>query len=119
VTVPRTGVEPLHPGAGLCRTRREVPTAQLTARTSRSYRQPVARRIDPGTNGCRTTDHSQEVAWLRAMSGEGPRVRTLTYLVAADLLEAHDDTGLSLDEWRPARALIEALLDCEILPNGA
>ena len=68
--------------------------------------------------GFRTTDHSGEIAWLRALAGEGPPLRTLSYLLASDLLEAHDETGISLDDWVVARTFVETLLEGPILPNG-
>jgi hypothetical protein len=41
----------------------------------------------------------------------------LGYLVAAELLQSHDETGCSLDRWGPCRALVELLLGHEILEN--
>jgi hypothetical protein len=84
-------------------------------------------RIDPPVN-CRTTDHSTEIANLRdiALGLRNAHLGTarpvalmgLTYSVAADLLQAHDDTGISLDNWDSARGLVETLLDQRILENG-
>lgn len=84
-------------------------------------------RIDPPVN-CRTTSHALEIANLRhiaarlsdAHQGTRPDVAllTLTYRVAADLLEAHDDTGISLDNWSSARGLVETLIGEEILENA-
>lgn len=45
-------------------------------------------------------------------------MRTLSYLLAADLLEAHDETGISLDDWAVARTFVETLLDRPVLSNG-
>ncbi len=39
------------------------------------------------------------------------------YLVAAELLQGHDETGCSLNQWEPCRALVELLLGHEILKN--
>lgn len=85
------------------------------------------RRIDPPVNCC-TTDHAEEITRLReiadglsaAHKGERPDVAllVLTYKVAADLLEAHDDTGISLDNWSTARGLVETLVGKIILDNG-
>ncbi len=72
---------------------------------------------DAGT-GFRSTDHSGEIAWLRlqALGAHGLQ-QELTYLVAAELLQGHDETGCSLDAWEPCRALVELLLGHEILEN--
>lgn len=68
----------------------------------------------------RTTDHSGEIAWLRLQGVTEPdRLRALAYLVAADLLQGHDETGLSLDEWEAPRELVELMLGHPVLDNGA
>jgi hypothetical protein len=56
---------------------------------------------------CRSTDHSGEIAWLRfqAVTATGRRDE-LAYLVAAELLQSHDETGSSLDHWEPCRAFV-------------
>lgn len=38
--------------------------------------------------------------------------------LADDLLQAHEDTGISLDNWGPAREFVEAFHG-PITPNGA
>lgn len=79
-----------------------------------------------------TTDHSQEIVDLRVeafklneimhLDGtcptEGHIIRSMALSVAADLLELHDRTGISLDNWRSARAMVEFFLHAEILENG-
>lgn len=87
----------------------------------------MATRLDPPVN-CRTTDHADEISRLRdterAYARLGPTItnteRTvgLAYAVAADLLSSHDETGISLDNWRFARNLVEHLLGQPILENG-
>lgn len=74
------------------------------------------------------TDHTAEVAHLRlraaiyrkTITGDLTNLeKTIVFAMetAADLLEIHDDTGLSLDNWEAARGLVEHLLGEPILPN--
>jgi hypothetical protein len=49
------------------------------------------------------TDHKYEIDVLRSRGG-------LHSTLAADLLELHDKTGISLDEWNSARTFVE----CEV-----
>lgn len=67
----------------------------------------------------RTTDHAGEIAWLR-LEGitTGERLRSLAFMTAAELLQGHDETGISLDNWDAPRALVEHLLGHAILENG-
>ena len=77
------------------------------------------RRLSGGApTGFRSTDHSGEIAWLRlqAVQAHDPRDE-LSYLVAAELLQSHDETGCSLDNWELCRAFVELLLGHEILEN--
>ena len=68
--------------------------------------------------GFRSTDHSGEIAWLRLQAVEADdRQDELMYLVAAELLQSHDETGCSLDNWEPCRAFVELLLGHGILEN--
>ena len=77
------------------------------------------RRLSGGAaTSYRSTDHSGEVAWLRLQAVTAQdRQGELAYLVAAELLQSHDETGSSLDHWAPCRALVELLLGHEILEN--
>ena len=59
-----------------------------------------------------------EIAWLRLPREDDSFMDALMRELAADLLEAHDDTGISLDDWLPARLFVELLLDKKILING-
>lgn len=87
----------------------------------------MATRLNPPQN-CRTTDHTEEIERLRRSEAVYARFGTnitntertigLAYAVAADLLQAHDDTGISLDNWLYARNLVEHLLEAPILENG-
>lgn len=66
----------------------------------------------------RSTDHSGEIAWLRLQAvTASSREDELPYLVAAELLQCHDETGCSLDQWEPCRAFVELLLGHAILEN--
>lgn len=58
----------------------------------------------------RTTSHADEIAGLRD--------HALQLALAADLLEAHDETGISLDAWQAARAFVERHIGKPILENG-
>lgn len=65
-----------------------------------------------------TTDHSYEIDILRAH-------RSIQTALAADLLELHDKTGISLDNWENANAFVSqqvrlatANRDFKISPNG-
>ncbi len=78
----------------------------------------MARRLSFGPENCRTTDHAVEIAWLRLPREDDSFMDALMRELAADLLEAHDDTGISLDDWLPARLFVELLLDKKILING-
>lgn len=66
----------------------------------------------------RSTDHSGEIAWLRLQAVTAhDRKDELALLVAAELLQSHDETGCSLDQWAPCRAFVELMLGHEILEN--
>lgn len=56
------------------------------------------------------TDHSADIERLRTQ--QEPAAAVL-----ADLLEIHDQTGLSLDNWSSAQDLAKQY-DVEIVPNG-
>lgn len=79
----------------------------------------------PGPN----SDNSHDVALLREFAAEfsaegdpefgpDPQLRRLAYLACADLLDCHDDTGMSLDDWWPARNLVEYCIGHGIDLNG-
>jgi phosphosulfolactate phosphohydrolase-like enzyme len=78
----------------------------------------MARRL-PGGEAFqyRRSDHSVEIAQLRTRVGDGTVANALTLAVAADLLEAHDETGISLDDWLSARLLVELLIGKPIIEN--
>lgn len=67
------------------------------------------------------TDHSKDIASLRrdSLNPMHTEVMRLSMATAADLLEMHDATGISLDNWASARDLVEALIFHPISPNGA
>jgi hypothetical protein len=81
----------------------------------------------------RTTDHTVEIQTLRDRAREmrengveTPSAYTVIrashlaviYGLLADLLQSHDDTGISLDDWSNARMAVETALGAPILPNG-
>lgn len=65
-----------------------------------------------------TTDHGAEVMRLRQRAKNKERYDHLVYLLAADLLEAHDESGISLDNWPAARNLVELLIGDEITESN-
>jgi len=78
----------------------------------------MARRLPGGEAfNFRRSDHSAEIAQLRTQAVDGTALEALTLAVAADLLEAHDETGISLDDWLSARLLVELLIGKPILEN--
>ncbi len=58
------------------------------------------------------TDHSSQIAQLRSTG-------TTECLAAAAILEVHDTTGLSLDNWWDVRDWVETLINGSIEENGA
>lgn len=68
-------------------------------------------------------DHEDVVARLRdqCRSDTSPDLTMFEVctLLAADLLEAHDDTGISLDNWIAAREFVERHIGRTIYENGA
>lgn len=71
-----------------------------------------------------TTDHSKDIADLRrrAAAFRGPRNVQTTHSndleCAAALLECHDETGISLDEWDGPRQFVEQYIGHPIQENG-
>lgn len=57
------------------------------------------------------TDHSTQIEKLRIRG-------TLENRLAADLLELHDRTSLSLDKWETARKFVERRIGGTIQENG-
>lgn len=72
-----------------------------------------------------TTDHSDEIRDLRAFSRQsrGPSDAAIIARAAADLLEVHDASGISLDDWTGPRDLVNLALSRYLTrgtftPNG-
>lgn len=68
------------------------------------------------------TDHADDVARLRAACppDTGPLTdMEVAALLAADLLELHDQTGISLDCWIAAREFVERHIGRTLQENGA
>lgn len=80
----------------------------------------MGRRLDEPNQWGGTTDHSEEILLLRlhADMARVDRDFSLSLRLAADLLEAHDQTGISLDTWRVARAFVERAIGHSIITNG-
>jgi hypothetical protein len=79
----------------------------------------MARRL-PGGEAFhyRKSDHAEEIARLRERAGlSDERQQALVYAVAAELLQAHDETGISLDDWLAPRLLVELLIGGPIIEN--
>ena len=72
------------------------------------------------------TDHSEEratlqrkIEWCEKFEQVGSNLlETQALRLAVDLLQAHDDTGISLDNWWVARDFVENLLGSPIRENG-
>lgn len=67
----------------------------------------------------RTSDHSDEIDRLRHIAAD-PGVDEAVQIqheAAAALLEVHDQTGLSLDNWKGPREFVEMLLGGSITEN--
>ncbi len=67
-----------------------------------------------------TTNHASDIEWLR--TADKPAGRDYVRIdaldrLAADLLEIHDATGISLDDWPAAREFVEALIGHPITEN--
>lgn len=84
----------------------------------------MSKYIDPATNHSRTTDHSEEISALRFLV-DSTRNHEVAIIAraAADLLEVHDATGISLDDWIGPRNLVNFALSRyttggTLLPNG-
>lgn len=78
----------------------------------------MGRRLDKPNASGGTTDHSELVARLRVRSRQKERYDQIVYELAADLLEMHDSSACSLDNWKPARDLVELLVGEEILESN-
>lgn len=97
--------------------------------TVRSLVQHGASLEDAQAEAKATLAHAYHIEELREVAdnmsvghdGTDPNeaIRVLTLRVAADLLELHDRTSLSLDHWRSARGLVELLIGTRIQENHA
>lgn len=65
------------------------------------------------------TNHSTQIANLRNTAETTGLTQANDLRLAADLLEIHDATGISLDAWPAARGLVENLIGHRIEPNNA
>lgn len=72
----------------------------------------------------RTTDHSVEISLLRRRAAayrhstdRHERVESLIAECAAALLQCHDETGISLDDWPGPRELVEYAIESRLLEN--
>lgn len=78
----------------------------------------MARKLDEPNRYGGTTDHSEEIAQLREYARYlDNHFDILCRFLAADLLEAHDQTGISLDDWPYARRFVEQFTESPVLPN--
>lgn len=78
----------------------------------------MGHKLDKPNASGGTTDHTSEIIRLRERAKHKERYDQIVYLLAADLLEAHDESGISLDTWKPARDLVELLIGDEIVESG-
>lgn len=63
------------------------------------------------------TNHSEDIKFLRSEAESGTTTDN-SLVLAADLLELHDNTGISLDNWASAREYVEILIGHPIKENG-
>lgn len=79
----------------------------------------MAQRLSGGPeDNYRTTSHAEEVKFLRYLAETADREsEVIAFRLAADLLESHDQTAISLDDWPTARRFVELRLGQDILPN--
>lgn len=84
--------------------------------------------LDPEQNNCHTTDHSEFIKDIRREADEWAPHAATDFIaanlvnenrLAADLLELHDQTGISLDDWKSAREFVERIGNLTVLENGA
>lgn len=78
----------------------------------------MGERLERPNKSGGTTNHSPEIVRLRERAKRKERYDQLVYLLAADLLESHDESGISLDTWPAARNLVELLIGDEIVESG-
>jgi hypothetical protein len=80
----------------------------------------MARKLDKPNASGGTTDHSVEIAVLRQLAYEVRFNHNLLIQLnlAADLLESHDQSGISLDNWSWARQYVESYIGVRVIPNG-
>lgn len=64
------------------------------------------------------TDHSETITDLRKRESNTTQDALIDFL-CADLLELHDRTSLSLDNWVSAKQLIKMRTGVSVQPNGA
>lgn len=62
--------------------------------------------------------HTQDIVTLRNKAKNDPENK-IALECAADLLETHDATGISLDNWDAPRKFVEQYLGKSIYENGA
>lgn len=78
----------------------------------------MSRRLDRPNASGGNTDHSEEIAELRRRaSSSNDRDFVINLNLAADLLEAHDESGISLDDWPWARQFVERAIAAPVIPN--
>lgn len=82
----------------------------------------MATRLPGGpAYGFRTTDHSDEILDLRALATTRflSPLEAAAIVAAADLLEAHDETGITLDDWYGPARLVTLVLGRPFLCSSA
>lgn len=78
----------------------------------------MSTRLDKPNDSGGNTDHSLEIWELREKAKRKERYDALVYTLVADLLQAHDESGIALDDWSAARDLVEMLIGEPILESG-
>lgn len=78
----------------------------------------MSHKLDKPNASGGNTSHSEEIARLRERAKTKERYDALVYELAADLLQSHDESGIALDSWTPARDLVEMLIGEPIIESG-
>lgn len=91
----------------------------------------VGRRLEPNRRDCHTTDHSDAIMVLnrkveeyekniRAIRAQADEMEREMHRMgaAAELLQCHDDTGISLEKFGLVRDFVEDIAGGKIVENG-
>jgi hypothetical protein len=71
-------------------------------------------------DGFEYTDHRIEIGLMRQKAETFPEdsLERLAHVACAEILQGHDETGWSLDNWQPMREFVEFMIGHAIEENG-